>query len=337
MSEKTITAEEKAAAKEDQANREQSFIEKIKGNLDLSADVKNVVEEELEKEKTSEEAGQKEESSEEGDAESQEETGGEAETSEEESTEETSPEKKRDKAQERINELTRQNKQKDAELKRLRDADGKKSEQEASDPDQKTLNRLSEQPNALERLNELKDDVLLAFKKEQDPKKEKELLELTKKIDRTIANVPQVFQNRQIVNFREAMNQTAQDFADSGRKFDEKAVNEIADSAKAIYKRSSLYQGSVEGQAEAWNLAVERYVSDTRLSADKSKSLELERKNNELKKKTSLDIATRKGSADKNEGKSLLKKARNGTQSDKTAAVKKLMNTDSLIPEQFRR
>jgi hypothetical protein len=56
-----------------------------------------------------------------------------------------------------------------------------------------------------------------------------------------------------------------------------------------------------------------------------------------LKKKTSLDTAVQKGNSKISDESKLFNKAKNGSTSDKEAFLRKRLNTDSFIPDEFRR
>lgn len=349
--EKTQTAEEKAQAGESQKQRENDFAKKLIGTLDLPAgladaiddkedrgkkvakkvttQVEESVEEETEESAEEEVAEETEESS---DEESSEEV---EEGEEEEGDEALSPEGKKA-AQKRINEVVKENKRLKSALARKSDAkpDPAPAEEETSDPDQKTLNRLASQPDGIAKLKSLKREVMAAWKAEPDAKKADALIDLQEKIDATITTVPQRFQKVQLGHFQAAMRETAEVYGD---KLTEKTVDSIHAIAVKIFKGSATLQASPTGQAEAWRLAQERFEDRKDLTAGKSKTVELQRQNNTLKKKVGLDVAVAKGNTDKSEGKRLFHKAKTGNNSDKTAYVKKAFNTDSLIPEEYRR
>lgn len=339
--EKEKSTQEKSEDAASQELREKDLTKKIIGNLDLPTSLADAVDEAAGK-KREEKEGEEEDGSEdkseeksEDDEKSEDAEDGKAETDDgEEGDEKLSPDSKK-KAQKRIDELTREKNRLKAENERLRKAAPEQKAEEETDADTRTLSKLADRPDALEKLNSLRDDVLLAFKKETDPVKEKEYLALSKKIDRAIASVPQRFAGQQLSKYQEAVRETYEEFGGE-EVFTEKVAGEIHDIAKAIYQKSSTFRGSITGQAEAWRLAVERYQEKQKSSSDKSKTIDLKRENNTLKKKVALDVGAQKSNTDKAKDARSFERAKHGNSDDKTDFIKKRLNTDSLIPEEYR-
>jgi DNA mismatch repair ATPase MutS len=116
-----------------------------------------------------------------------------------------------------------------------------------------------------------------------------QLFELEDKVNKTIEDAPRRFQATQLERFNEAVANTS-DLSD-------KELQVVFGHAKNIFQRTPSFQSSADGQAEAWQLAVEHYKEMNKLTVGKSKVNELERKVNDLKKKTSLDTAVQKGNS----------------------------------------
>ena len=338
--EKKETAEQKDAHRDSTGQLEKKLTQGIIGRLDLREGVADAIDETDEKEvgqeetspESEEESSESSETSPEEGAEESGDTGSEKEEEGEASeTEGETGKKKPDNTQRRIDELVKSNKRLETEVRRLKE--GAASREEETDPDTKTLSRIADRPDALEKLKSLKTDVMLAFKKETDPVKEKEYLALSEKIDKTISSLPQRFAGKQLSEYQAAVRETIETHGDA---YGEKEIIAIHDIAKKIYNSSATLKGSVSGQAEAWRLAEERFSERRTLSTDRSKTDDVKRQNNQLKKKVSLDIAVKKSSTDKVDDKRAFHKAKSGTSADKTAFIKKKMNTDSLIPEEYR-
>lgn len=225
--------------------------------------------------------------------------------------------------QERIDELTREKKQLEARLKKL---ESQSSTKQNSDPDMEKLEAMS-----VEELRNIKKNVLRA-QRTADPAKLDELFELEEKVAKAIDTAPQRFQSQQIERF----NAVLENSVSSIPNFD-KVKNEIYDYAKNIYGRSASMQKSVDGQAEAWLLAVDHFSALQKLSVDKSKTKDLERKVNDLKKKTSLSTAVQRGVSSSSDEAKLFNKAKAGSMDDKLAFFKKRVNMDSLIDKELLR
>lgn len=225
------------------------------------------------------------------------------------------------KVQKRIDELTNQ-------IKRLK-ADQAKREEEveqkkASDSELEQLEQMSHQE-----LNNLKRQVRVEqIKAGTDETKLNRLLDLEDKIDRTIQSAPQRFVKNQTTRFNRAVEQSASEI----EGFD-KVKADIFNYAKTIYQSAPELQGSVEGQARAWQLASEHYKALRKASEGKSDTNELKRQVNTLKKKISIDSSSKKAVAQPDSLAKLKRKAVHGTDADKAAFIKKRMNTDALVSD----
>lgn len=225
-----------------------------------------------------------------------------------------------DSVQKRIDELTREKRQLEARLKKL---ENQSSPKESSDPDLEKLQKMS-----VDELKETRKKILKAQRNADDATLD-QLFELEEKVVRTIEEAPKRFQGNQLERFNEAVASTSD--------LTQKELEVVFGHAKNIFAKTPSFQKSVDGQAEAWNLAVEHYKEMNKLTVGKSKVNELERKVNDLKKKTSLDTAVQKGNAKISEESKLFNRAKTGTSADKEAFLKKRLDTDSMIPEEFRR
>ena len=346
VNEVKLTESEKISAREQQRQAESEFAQELVEGLDLPAGVRREVdkvakegkknealeekedaESEEEKEETSEE-----EVSEEGDArEDGEEESDNAEESEEDESEEEDAEESDPKTvssmQKRIDELTAEKRRLESENAKLKGTD-KKSEEGDLTPQQKKLSTMS-----VKELRELRDETLLAFKEEKDPREARKLLNLEHDINDAISSAPARFEQSQLASYHDAVRETSSEF---GEKFTPEVQKEIFKRATNIFLKSSALQRSVDGQAIAWQQAVDTYKEVSKFSAGKSRTQELERENNKLKKKTALDVAVRKGNTKTSENERLFQRAKTGSPKDKLAFFKNEFRTDDMLPENLR-
>lgn len=314
IEEKEQSQQDKQALSLDLAKKSSDLAASIIKTYDLPTSIADAVDKENEKVAEADDTATEEVAEE-----STEESGSEG--AEELSSESEDSEQKPDSVQKRIDELTREKRQLEARLKKLESATSKPSE--SSDPDLEKLSKMS-----VDELKETRKKILRAQRTADDATLD-QLFELEEKVNKSIADAPIRFQSNQLERFNEAVSLT--------EGLDQKAMEVVFGHAKNIFSRTPSFQKSVDGQAEAWNLAVEHYKEMNKLTVGKSKVNELERKVNDLKKKTSLDTAVQKGNSKVSEEAKLFNKAKNGGTSDKEAFLRKRLNTDSLIPEEFRR
>lgn len=288
---------EKAATQEE---LDKEFVKTLQGSETTKKGT--VVETEADdKEKTDETEEGSEENSEENaeektdDAENGEST---EETTTEEAEEKTEEDPKLDGRQKRINELTAAKRRLESELAQL------KQDKPSDDPDRARLEKMS-----AEELRTLKKEVRLAWKKEADEGKSRKLMELEDKIDETIQSVPARFERQQLASYQQSVATTADEL---GANFTETAQTRIFNKAKAIFDKFPTLQKSVDGMAIAWTQAVDWYKDIAKLSNTKEKNQELQRENNGLKKKVTLDTAVAKGATKGNETERLFKRAKQG-------------------------
>lgn len=294
---KSEKIEEIEDAAETQKRLEEKFIEDLKGDQNADQpDKKGDVEGEGQK---TEEESETEEQTEE-----TEDTKKESETEEEE---------KEDPKQARINELTAEKRRLEAQLKRL-EASPKTSE----DPERQRLEKMS-----IEELRTLKKEVRMAWKVETDETKSRKLMELEDKIDETVSQGPQRFERQQLAQYQIALQSTVDELGD---RFTEDLQKKCYARAKAIYEKYPSLQRDIDGQAIAWQQAVDFYKDTSKMSVSKEKSLELERENNKLKKKVTLDTAVSKGAQKGNEEDRLFKAAKGGDKKSELEFFKKTLN-----------
>lgn len=315
IEEKTQSTQDKQAVTLDLAKKSSDLAASIIKTYDLPTSIADAVDKEHDKGAEADDTD-----SQEAPQESNEESGSEG-------AEELSPEsedsepKQESSVQKRIDELTREKRQLEARLKKLESASTNPSE--AKDADLEKLSKMS-----VKELEETRKKILRAYRT-ADEQTLDSLFELEEKVNKSIADAPVRFQSNQLERFNEAVSTTD--------GLDQKELEVVFGHAKNIFSRTPSFQKSVDGQAEAWNLAVDHYKEMNKLTVGKSKVNELERKVNDLKKKTSLDTAVQKGNSKISDESKLFNKAKNGSTSDKEAFLKKRLNTDSFIPDEFRR
>lgn len=314
IEEKTQSTQDKQAVTLDLAKKSSELAASIIKTYDLPTSIADAVDKEHDKGAEADDTVVEETTEE-----SNEESGSEG--AEELPAESEDSEPKPDSVQKRIDELTREKRQLEARLKKLESASTNPAE--AKDADLEKLSKMS-----VKELEETRKKILRAYRT-ADEQTLDSLFELEEKVNKSIADAPVRFQSNQLERFNEAVSSTD--------GLDQKELEVVFGHAKNIFSRTPSFQKSVDGQAEAWNLAVEHYKEMNKLTVGKSKVNELERKVNDLKKKTSLDTAVQKGNSKISEESKLFNKAKNGSTSDKEAFLRKRLNTDSFIPEEFRR
>lgn len=316
IEEKVQSNEEKQAVASDLNKRGTDLAQSIIKTLDLPTSIAEAVDGEQTRRDLEENPKDGESDS---SGETSAETSDESEGTTSEQTQE-SDEPKQDSVQKRIDELTREKKQLEARLKKL---EARHEPQESKDPDLEKLQKMS-----VDELKETRKKVLKA-QRTADEATLDQLFDLEEKVNKAIESAPVRFQSQQVERFNEVLASTT-DLSD-------KELEVVFGHAKNIFSRTPSFQSSIDGQAEAWQLAVEHYREMNKLTVGKSKVNELERKVNELKKKTSLDSAVQKGNSKISDEAKMFNRARNGSESDKEAFIRKRLNTDALVPEEFRR
>lgn len=309
IEEKQQSTEQKQSAEAHKEQVSSDIAREIIKTYDLPTSIADAVDKKVEEKETADPEAEQEVEQENSDQ------GGEAEEAQGEDEVKSEP----DSVQKRIDELTREKKLLESRLKKLES----KASPESVDPDLEKLRKMS-----VEELQETRKRILKA-QRTADEATLDQLFDLEEKVNNTIKDAPVRFQSTQVERFNEAVAETT-DLTESELKV-------VFGHANAIFGKSQSLQRSADGQAEAWNLAVEHYRAMNKLTVGKSKVNELERKVNDLKKKTSLDTAVQKGNSKLSEESKLFNKAKTGTSYDKEAFLKKRLNTDSMIPDEYRR
>lgn len=319
-----MNPEQKALNSADQFSREDEFAKKLVESFDLPSNLANEIDEKIEDEKRGPKKKEQEEESEEVTEDSNEsEDVEETEESIEDSEEDLIP---KSKVQQRIDELAREKNLLKSELKRLREEMESKSSGK-EDSDLQKLEAMDEnQLKALKR--QVKAEQMTAVQS-QDRAKLNELMDLEDKIDSVSSDAPKRFATSQIRHFNSAVNETASDSEIPNFK---EASPKIFKKAQEIYAKSSSLKNSVQGQAEAWSLAVEHYKEVSKLSEGKSKNVETERKFNTLKKKVSVDSGVQQKGAEQAEtDRKVYQKAKHGTEDDKLSFFKKSVISQEMF------
>ena len=301
------TPESQAQEAQDTQSKVLSLSEGLVADIDLTEEVK---EEEARSAKEQEEVVDEKEEESEGDGSETDETEDEGEENAKSSEVEDDDLIPKSKVQKRMDELTRQIRRLEAEAKT------KNSEPAPTrDSDLAKLEKMNEGE-----LQALKRQVRVAqVKAGDDDAKINELLDLEDKIESVIKDAPIKFNTKQINNFNEAVSRTIADVED----FD--AVKEdIFNAAKRIYTKSPALQKSVNGQAEAWELAVEhnKLLSSRPNTKGDEKLADAKKELNKLKKRTSLDSNQLKGNVSKDRSQKMFERARSGDIYDKQAYAK---------------
>lgn len=223
------------------------------------------------------------------------------------------------KFQKRLDEMTREKRLLEMRLQRL---ETQQMQQKPVDEDTMKLQKMS-----IQELQTLREQTRLAqFKNSSDDAMLNKLFELERKIDGEIQTAPQRFAANQVQQFNEAVQMSASEIPDFN-----KASKDIFQLAKGIYNSTPELHQSVNGQARAWSLATEHYKLIKESNVGKTKVEELTREKNTLKKKVSVDGASRKATDNGPDLDKLFKKAKNGETRDKLEFVRRTLNTDATV------
>lgn len=181
-----------------------------------------------------------------------------------------------------------------------------------------------------EAVEAIQDDVLLKLPNTDDENQRVEMVKLNRKISNFLAVADRDFEREQIERFEKVARTTASDPDIRDLK---EAGKEIFSIAKEIFTSSDVLKKSLNGQAEAWKLAVKHYKTLQSSSSTKASEVKLKREVNNLKKKTSLDTSSIKGIAKKPDDRQLREKAKSGNTNDKMAYFRDsiVKDIDSLV------
>lgn len=241
----------------------------------------------------------------------------ESEEVEEEADEELIP---KSKMQKRLDEMTREKRLLEARLRKLEDASS--SQQKPVDDETSKLEKMSEQELAA-----LKKQVRVSqIKSQNDDAMLGKLMELEDKIDGVMRTAPQRFAQAQISKFSEAVQMSAPEIDGF-----EKVQKDIFGLAKRIYDTAPELHGNVNGQARAWNLAVEHFNLLRESNIGKTKINELNREKNSLKKKVSIGGVSKKASTEPDSTSKLFKKAKVGDARDKLDFIRNATGVDAVV------
>jgi hypothetical protein len=223
------------------------------------------------------------------------------------------------KFQKRLDEMTREKRMLEMRLQKL---ETQQLNQQPVDEDTQKLQKMS-----VQELQNLREQTRLAqFKNSSDDEMLNKLFALERKIDGEIQTAPQRFAANQIQQFNEAVKMSASEIPDFN-----KAQKDIFQLAKGIYSSTPELHQSVSGQARAWSLATEHYKLIRDSNVGKTKVEELTREKNTLKKKVSVDGASRKAIDNGPDLDKVFKRAKNGENRDKLDFVRKALNTDATV------
>lgn len=224
------------------------------------------------------------------------------------------------KVQKRLDEMTREKRLLEARLRKLEEASA--SQQKPVDEDTSKLEKMSEQE-----LLALKKQVRVSqIKSQSDDATLSKLMELEDKIDGVMRTAPQRFSQTQISKFNEAVQMSAPEIDEF-----EKVQKDIFGLAKRIYDTAPELHSNVNGQARAWNLAVEHFKLLQESNIGKTKINELNREKNSLKKKVSIGGVAKKASTEPDSKEKLFKRARSGDARDKLDFIRNVTGVDAVV------
>lgn len=274
------------------------------------------------------------------DEESDDEAGEDVEEQEDEDDDELEDKSKK-KVQKRIDKITAEKKAAEDRAKALEsELEKYKNEKVEEDPLEKDTS-WKQLESVYEKLGEkgieeLQDEIAVAMRKAEKDEDLKQLQALNRLSNKFLREYPVRFERKQISVFKKAVLETATKL---GVASFQKIGDQVLATASQIYSRSQTLKKSLEGQAEAWRLAVEHHealIKSQPKDKDREEKMRLKRENNKLKKKTSLDAKSLKGAEKKPDEKKMRKAAARGDSKDKLAYVKSTFDIDSLIPEDLR-
>lgn len=224
------------------------------------------------------------------------------------------------KFQKRLDEMTREKRMLEARLQRLEQQG--QQQQPQKDEDTLRLEKMSESE-----LQSLKKQTRLAqLKNASDDAMVNKLFELEDKIDGVMKQAPQRFMQSQVQQFNEAVAMSASEIPDF-----QKSQKDVFQLAKRIYETAPELHSSVQGQARAWNLAVQHYKLMQEANMGKTKVAELTREKNTLKKRVSIEGVSRKAASEPDSDAKLFRKAKHGELNDKMEFIRKKLGTDAIV------
>lgn len=167
-----------------------------------------------------------------------------------------------------------------------------------------------------------------------DKSKLSELVKLERRLEKTIATVPQKFVQNQVKEF----NSAAQRLASEGELTDDNYSAILKIAKEDIYEKYPKLAKSVDGQAMALELAVAHYKQLNKSSAVKVDTQNLKGQLNTLKKKTTLDTKNVKSGGQQVNLDKLRANAQTGTMKDKErfAHSDPRFKIDAMIPDYLK-
>lgn len=323
VKETILTPDQTSMMQAQQSENETKFAEGLAKSFDLPSTLADALETEIKlegkpkEEQVDEPQDASEESNEQADEQVQEES------KEEEGGEEDLIPKS--KVQKRIDELTREKARLESRLKRLEDSANQPKQ--PVDSDTEAISKMSEPE-----LVSLKRQIRMAqIESAGDKAKLSQLLDLEDKVESHIRTAPQRFQQSQVSNFQSSWGEIS---SVEGESFSKDFQAKLFQEANNIYARSNALKRDVNGQAEALWAAYDKLSAIRSLSDGKTKTNELERQVNTLKKKISVDSSSKKSaSQDSDSMAKLFNKAKNGDTRSKAEFFRKRLNTDALVSE----
>lgn len=255
---------------------------------------------------------------------------------EEDAEDELEPDSKK-RVKKRIDGLVAQNKALEAEVKKMRDASAEQDDdEEAKNPHWQRLEAIYEK-HGMDGIEQLQDEIAVEMRKAKDDKSALNLQKLNRMSMRFQQEAPVRFQKKQVREFQKVVVDTHKEL---GKEVFAKNAKELFAIADSIFRRTKALQKTVDGQAQAWNLAVEHFnqMRKHQRPEDKDERLRLKRNLNKLKKKTSLDTKKVRQEREqrKPDRKQMREKASRGNTEDKVDYIKEVLDLDSLIPDDLR-
>lgn len=160
-----------------------------------------------------------------------------------------------------------------------------------------------------------------------------EYVKLERRIEKTIVSAPQKFVQSQM----NEGNKTVERLVSEG-EITESNYAKVREIAKTVYDKYPKLQKSIDGQAMAFELAVEHYKALGKVSSVTANTQNLKGQINNLKKKTALDTKSVKGGGEKVNLDKLRTNAMTGSMRDKErfAQNDSRFKIDAMIPDHLK-
>lgn len=166
-----------------------------------------------------------------------------------------------------------------------------------------------------------------------DPTKLTELVKLERRIEKTIAVAPQKFVQNQVTEANKTINRLV-----SEGEVNDANYPKVLEIAKSIYEKYPKMQRTLDGQAMAFELAVEHYKALGKVTSVKADTQNLKGQLNNLKKRTALDTKSVKGGGEKVNLDKLKSNAMSGSMKDKErfAHNDPRFKFDAMVPDYLK-